>query len=146
MNEVMSHPESFFLENFNIDRVFSTIERTDYLFLYYIRACAAKNEDGSDKVYLSDLAAAMTMNIFDLSKQIEKLQGKGYVFWQTDHSAGKTYVELTSKAIELMNEERKRLSDGYEQILNEIPPDEIEQMLRTMRKITKILNASKDAR
>lgn len=32
----------FFLNNFDIDRVFGTIERADYLFLYYIKNCAEK--------------------------------------------------------------------------------------------------------
>ena len=136
MNEIINHPESFFLENFNVDRIFSTIEKTDYLFLYYIRSCS--KQDG--RAYLSDLSKAMNMEIPALSRQIEKLQGKGYVSWQTDHAAGKTYVELTSKAVELMAEERTRMANAYEKILKEIGPEEIERTVQTMRKITRILN------
>ena len=136
MNEIMNYPESFFLENFNVDRIFSTIEKTDYLFLYYIRSCT--KQDG--RAYLSDLSKAMNMEIPALSRQIEKLQGKGYVSWQTDHAAGKTYVELTSKAVELMAEERTRMANAYEKILKEIGPEEIERTVQTMRKITRILN------
>lgn len=138
MNEVMNHPELFFLENFNIDRIFTTIEKTDYLFLYYIRGCCAK-EDSEGRCYLSDLSKAMNIEIPALSRQIEKLQGKGYISWHTDHSAGKTYVELTSKAIELMSDERKRMVSAYEKLLAEIGPEEIERTLQTMRKITDIL-------
>ena len=139
MNEIMNHPESFFLENFNVDRIFNTIEKTDYLFLYYIRSCGRQN--GSDgRAYLSDLSRAMNIEIPALSRQIEKLQGKGYVSWQTDHAAGKTYVELTSKAVELMAEERARMANAYEKILGEIGPEEIERTVQTMRKITRILN------
>ena len=136
MNEIINHPESFFLENFNVDRIFSTIEKTDYLFLYYIRSCT--KQDG--RTYLSDLSKAMNLEIPALSRQIEKLQGKGYVSWQTDHAAGKTYVELTSKAVELMAEERARMANAYEKILKEIGPEEIERTVQTMRKITRILN------
>ena len=34
---MQKHPEEwFFLHNFDVDRVFSTIRRTDYLVLFYI--------------------------------------------------------------------------------------------------------------
>ena len=36
--ELKHHPEEwFFLHNFDIDKVFSTIQRADYLILYYIK-------------------------------------------------------------------------------------------------------------
>ena len=35
---MQKHPEEwFFLHNFDVDRVFSTIRRTDYLVLFYIK-------------------------------------------------------------------------------------------------------------
>lgn len=62
----------------------------------------------------------MHFELPDISKAIEKLQDKGYVSWKTDNSAGKTYVELTSKAVELMFDERLRMKKCYEQIREEI--------------------------
>lgn len=36
--ELKHHPEEwFFLHNFDADRVFNTIQRADYLILYYIK-------------------------------------------------------------------------------------------------------------
>ena len=98
------HPaEWFFLHNFDVDKVFSTIQRADYLILYYIRMRSEQNPCG--KVYLADLAAAMSLKVTELSKAVEKLQDKGLVAWKTDRDAGRTYVELSSKAVELMAEE-----------------------------------------
>ncbi|MFR2124644.1 MAG: hypothetical protein ACLS34_06965 [Faecalibacterium sp.] len=48
----------------------------------------------------------MGLKITELSKAVEKLQDKGLVAWKTDREAGRTYVELSSKAVELMAEER----------------------------------------
>lgn len=138
MNEIMHNPEAFFLENFNTDKIFTVVERADYPFLYYIKTCADEN----GRTYLSALSEAMKMEIPALSRQIERLQGKGYVIWQTDHTAGRTYVQLSSKAVELMYEERRRMSEGYEKILEEIGPEELERTVRTMRKISRILNGS----
>ena len=52
--ELKHHPEEwFFLHNFDIDKVFSTIQRADYLILYYIKMQAEQHPDS--KVYLADL-------------------------------------------------------------------------------------------
>ena len=58
--------EWFFLHNFDVDKVFSTIQRADYLVLYYIRQQAAQHP--GSKVYLADLAAAMGLKVTELSK------------------------------------------------------------------------------
>ena len=137
MAENNSREEEFFLENINLDRVFNTIEKTDYLFLYYIRFCSGRDKRG--RAYLSELSDVMKIEIPELSRRIENLQGKGYVLWQTDHEEGRTYVELTSKAVELMREEKRRMSGCYKQILDEIGSDEMERTRQTMRKIALIL-------
>ena len=96
---MQKHPEEwFFLHNFDVDRVFSTIRRTDYLVLFYIKMRQESHPD--EKLYLADLAAEMGVKVTELSKGIEKLQDQGYVRWLTDREAGRTYVELTSKAVE----------------------------------------------
>ena len=55
---MQKHPEEwFFLHNFDVDRVFSTIRRTDYLVLFYIKMRQESHPD--EKLYLADLAAEM---------------------------------------------------------------------------------------
>ena len=109
---MQKHPEEwFFLHNFDVDRVFSTIRRTDYLVLFYIKMRQESHPD--EKLYLADLAAEMGVKVTELSKGIEKLQDQGYVRWLTDREAGRTYVELTSKAVELMAEERDLMKRCY---------------------------------
>lgn len=130
--------EAFFLNNFNTDRIFSVIERTDYLFLHYIKRCEAPSRQ-DERVYLSTLAATMKLGIPEISKAVEKLQLKGYVSWKTDNDAGKTYVELTSKAVELMADEKRRMEQSYQKIREEIGEEELERIIRAMKKITDIL-------
>ena len=84
--ELKHHPEEwFFLHNFDIDKVFSTIQRADYLILYYIKMQAEQHPDS--KVYLADLAAVMGLKVTELSKAVEKLQDNGFVAWKTDREA-----------------------------------------------------------
>ena len=134
-----SGAEAFFLNDFIIDRLFQGIERGDYIFLYYIQMCLDKTPD-SDQVYLSDLADAMHLNVTELSRAIERLQDKGYVLWKTDAALGKTYVVFTSKTIELMADEKKRIIKCYEAIVQEIGMGELAGVVITLKKIRDIIN------
>ena len=135
--------EWFFLHNFDVDKVFSTIQRADYLVLYYIRQQAAQHP--GSKVYLADLAAAMGLKVTELSKAVEKLQDKGFVAWKTDKEAGRTYVELSSKAVELMAEEHDFMKRCYERLRTELGDDELRRTVDTMQKVTAILKEERSA-
>ena len=88
MEEMQQHQgEWFFLHELNVDKVFSTIQRADYLILYYIKV--AQEAHPGEKLYLADLAAAMGLRVTELSKGIEKLQDSGFVTWKTDREAGR---------------------------------------------------------
>ena len=143
MEPMKHHPEEwFFLHNFDIDKVFSTIQRADYFVLYYIKM---QQEDRPDeKLYLSDLAKAMGIKVTELSKGIEKLQDNGYVRWLTDREAGRTYVELTSKAVELMAEERDFMKRCYARLQAEVGDEELHRTVSTLQKLTGILKEERE--
>lgn len=144
MEEMQQHQgEWFFLHELNVDKVFSTIQRADYLVLYYIRQQAAQHP--GSKVYLADLAAAMGLKVTELSKAVEKLQDKGFVAWKTDKEAGRTYVELSSKAVELMAEEHDFMKRCYERLRTELGVDELRRTVDTMQKVTAILKEERSA-
>ena len=134
--------EWFFLHNFDLDKVFSTIRRADYLVLYCIKMQQAEHPGG--KVYLADLAAAMGLKVTELSKAMEKLQDKGYVVWQTDREAGRTYVELSSKAVELMAEERGFMKRCYNRLRTELGDDELHRAVDIMQKVTAVLQEERE--
>ena len=134
--------EWFFLHNFDVDKVFSTIQRADYLVLYYIRQQAAQHP--GSKVYLADLAAAMGLKVTELSKAVEKLQDKGFVAWKTDKAAGRTYVELTSKAVELMAEERDFMKRCYARLRTEMGDEELRRTVDTLQHMRDILKDERE--
>lgn len=134
----MLNEETFFIENFSVDTIFRTIERADYFFLYYINLYQSHCEDG-EKVYLSELSGMTGIKIPELSKAMEKLLDKGYILWETDTAAGKTYVELTSKAIELMREQRQRMEKGYRLLLDELGKEELKKTVQSMKRIYTII-------
>ena len=141
--ELKHHPEEwFFLHNFDADRVFNTIQRADYLILYYIKMQQEEHPDA--KLYLADLAAAMGIKVTELSKGIEKLQDKGLVVWKTDREAGRTYVELSAKAVELMAEERAFMQRCYARLRAELGDNELRRTVDTMQRLTAILKDERE--
>ena len=136
-------PEEWvFLHNFDLDKVFSTIQRADYLVLYCIKMQQA--EHPGEKVYLADLAAAMGLKVTELSKTMENLQDKGFVAWKTDREAGRTYVELSSKAVELMAEERAFMQRCYARLRAELGDEELHRAVSTMQSVTAILKDERE--
>ncbi|MCD8327198.1 MAG: MarR family winged helix-turn-helix transcriptional regulator [Lachnospiraceae bacterium] len=131
--------ESFFLNNFNVDRLFRGIERGDYIFLYYIQMYKEGHPE-QEPVYLSELAEAMNLNVTEISKAMEHLQDKGYIIWKTDASLGKTYVLFTTKTVELMADGKERIIKCYEAVVQEIGMGELAETVMTMKKIRDIIN------
>ena len=143
MEEMQQHQgEWFFLHELNVDKVFSTIQRADYLILYYIKV--AQEEHPGEKLYLADLAVAMGLRVTELSKGIEKLQDSGFVTWKTDREAGRTYVELSSKAVELMAEERDFMKRCYARLRTELGDDELRRAVDIMQKVTAVLQEERE--
>ena len=143
MEEMQQHQgEWFFLHELNVDKVFSTIQRADYLILYYIKV--EQEAHPGEKLYLADLAAAMGLRVTELSKGIEKLQDQGYVRWLTDREAGRTYVELTSKAVELMAEERDLMKRCYARLRTELGDEELRRTVDTLQHMRDILKDERE--
>ena len=122
--------------------MFSTIQRADYLILYYIKMQAEQHPDS--KVYLADLAAVMGLKVTELSKAVEKLQDNGFVAWKTDREAGRTYVELSSKAVELMAEERAFMQRCYARLRAELGDEKLHRAVSTMQSVTAILKDERE--
>lgn len=143
MKTIQHHPEEwFFLHNFDIDRAFRTIGRTDYLLLYYIEM--QQEQFPGEKVYLAQLAESMGLRVSEVSKWMEKLQDEGYVLWKTDRQAGRSYVQLSAKAVEQMAEERAFLKRCYERLRAEIGDEELRRTAAAMQRVTGILKEERE--
>ena len=104
----------------------------------------AEEAHPGEKIYLADLAAAMGLRVTELSKGIEKLQDSGFVTWKTDREAGRTYVELSSKAVELMAEEQALLQRCYRRMRAELGDAELRRAAAIMQRATAILKEERE--
>lgn len=134
--------EDFFIQTFDVDKVFSSVKRTDYLFLYYIEHCS-RNSQHESGAYLWELADMMNLTIPEISKAVQKLHDKGYVDWKTNAEKSKTYVELTTTAHRLMEEERDYMKRCFDEIEEQVAPEELSAMIETMQKVVGIIKKNR---
>ena len=64
--------------------------------------------------------------------------------WKTDREAGRTYVELSSKAVELMAEEQALLQRCYRRMRTELGDEELRRAAATMQRATAILKEERE--
>ncbi|MCC8065199.1 MAG: MarR family transcriptional regulator [Clostridiales bacterium] len=138
--ELYQQAEDFFLKRLNTDGVFKTVDRADYALLYAVAQCQSASQT-TDRAYLYQLSEQMNQPIPRISRAIRHLQEKGYVTWKTDDELGRTYVKLTSIAVELMQDMKNSLRDYYVEIVNTVDSTDLETTLRTMKQISDIISA-----
>ncbi|MCD8143261.1 MAG: MarR family transcriptional regulator [Clostridiales bacterium] len=138
--ELYQQAEEFFLQRLNTDRVFNTADRADYALLYAIAQCQSASQT-TDRAYLYQLSEQMNQPIPKISRAIRRLQEKGYVTWKTDDELGRTYVKLTSIAVNLMQDMKNSMRDYYVEIVNTVDSKDLETTLRTMKQISDIISA-----
>lgn len=132
-NKIISKEERFFIENFDTANIFAAIDRIDFVYLFTIKKMQKEN-----KVYLSDLAQAMNQPMAMISRSMERIQDKGYIIWKVDDEVGKTYVKLTVKAIEMLEDQRKTLDTIYARIKEKFSEEELEKVSAIMKEIRDI--------
>ena len=87
----------------------------------------------------------MGLKVTELSKTMENLQDMGFVVWQTDREAGRTYVELSSKAVELMAEERGFMKRCYTRLRTELGDEEMGRAVKLLQHVSAILKEEREA-
>ena len=137
MAEKGTSVEQLFLDNVNVEQVFHLMDRIDYLFLHYIRDKAADSENGG--VYLAELAEGLQMQMPGVSREISKLQERGYIKWLMGEERNRTYVELTQKSIDRLEQQRQYLRKVYEKITEELGEAETAALVKSLHRVAEIV-------
>lgn len=138
------HPEEeFFLKKINLDKVFSLIDKSEYMLIYYIRHLEERDQT-TEGVYLAELASEMKLTIPEVSKIVQRLQDRGHIYWKTDVAKGRTYVQVTEIAKELMEHQKEKLTEYYKKIQEEIPNEDLKTTITTIYKISQMMSEEKE--
>lgn len=129
--------EDFFSEELDMDRVFHSLERADYVLLRHIENISKSRDD--DRVYLRELGESMGVGMQMLSRMITSVQDKGYVLWLTKEDKSGTYVVLTEGGIKRIEKEKEEMRETFSKIKRTIPHEDLEITLDTFQKISGII-------
>ena len=129
--------EQLFLDNVNVEQVFQLMDRIDYLFLRYIREQSARSDHGG--VYLAELAERLQMPMPQVSKEISKLQERGYIKWLMGEERNRTYVQLTQKAADKLEQQRQYLRKVYEKITEKLGEEETAVFVKSLHRVAEIV-------
>lgn len=99
-----------------------------------MRNIVNKSEDG--KITVSELARKTNVLPSAISRTIRGLEEKGYVERTINKSDRRnTYVELTDRGLEVMQEVRETMHDFGEAVLSKLDEDELSQLVAYLNNI-----------
>ena len=127
------------IDSDHLELVFSEITLPDYMILlrFARRLGIYKLET---KIYLKEICAEMNLPMTQVSRMVQNLQSKGYVYWQHDEDGSEgTYIYLSETGAEKMRQQQKILEDYFSHIVKRIGHDKMIQVLDLMEKLEGVM-------
>ncbi len=127
------------IDSDHLELVFSEITLPDYMILlrFARRLGIYKLET---KIYLKEICAEMNLPMTRVSRMVQNLQNKGYVYWQHDEDGSEgTYIYLSETGAEKMRQQQKILEDYFSHIVKRIGHDKMIQVLDLMEKLEGVM-------
>lgn len=119
--------------------IFSDISMADYMILVMLSRKLGIHQPEA-KVYLSEISAELNQPIPRVSKMVQNLQNKGYVYWQHDEDGSRgTYIFLSETGRELIENQQEILKDYFEKIVNQIGKEKMVQVLDLMSELDAVM-------
>lgn len=127
------------MDSDHLGLVFSEITLPDYMILlrFARRMGIYKLET---KIYLKEICAEMNLPMTRVSRMVQNLQNKGYVYWQHDEDGSEgTYIYLSETGAEQMRRQQNILEKYFSHIVERIGHDKVVQVLDLMEKLEGVM-------
>ena len=127
------------IDSDHLGLVFSEITLPDYMILlrFARRMGIYKLET---KIYLKEICAELNLPMTRVSKMVQNLQNKGYVYWQHDEDGSEgTYIYLSENAAEKMRLQQKILEEYFSRIVDRIGYEKVSQVLDMMERLENVM-------
>ncbi len=119
----------FSMDSGLVSAVFQDISVPDYLILSTLSHRMGIHEPDA-KVYLSMISKEMEFPITRVSRIVQNLQSKGYVYWEHDSTG--TYIYLSETGREVMARQQESLKTFFEKVEERISREELVRSLESM--------------
>lgn len=119
--------------------IFSEISMPDYMILVMLSRKLGIHEPEA-KVYLSEISTELNLPITRVSKLVQNLQEKGYVYWQHDEDGSRgTYIYLSETGGELIKNQQEILHKFVKQVIERMGYEKFVQVLELMHELETVM-------
>ncbi|MCD8231571.1 MAG: helix-turn-helix domain-containing protein [Clostridiales bacterium] len=126
------------IDSHHMDRVFREISIADYMVLYSLSKRMGINQPET-KVYLSEMSKELDIPISRVSRMVQNLQNKGYVYWE--HDSQGTYIYMSEIGSEVMIKQQQILRQFFGKVIDRLGMDEFIQTLDMMYQVEVIMES-----
>ncbi len=131
----------FSLDSNHMGLIFKNISISDYMILSKLARTMGIHEPEA-QVYLSDISKEMELPINRVSKMVQNLQNKGYVYWKHDRHG--TYISLSETGREVMKGQQDTLRQFMKSLIERMGIDDFIHVLDEMLRLDEIMDEEAD--
>ncbi len=121
--------QRFSMDSGHMSTIFQDISVPDYLILSNLANRMGIHEPEA-KIYLSRISQELELPITRVSRIVQNLQSKGYVYWEHDSSG--TYIYLSETGREVMARQQEILKTFFGNVAERIGREELVRTLEDM--------------
>ncbi len=112
-----------------VSAIFQDISVPDYLILSNLAHRMGIHEPDA-KVYLREISQEMELPITRVSRIVQNLQSKGYIYWE--HDSKGTYIYLSETGREVMTRQQENLKAFFGKVEERFGHEELVRTLEDM--------------
>ncbi len=121
--------------------LFREMSIADYLILSNL-ARRMKIHEPEAKVYLSEISKELELPISRVSRMVQNLQNKGYVYWE--HDSKGTYIYLSEIGHNVMKGQQELLATFFGNVIEQMGQDAFVSCLDQMNLLEQAIQAEAD--
>ncbi len=126
------------MDSSHLSTIFKEMSVSDYLILYNLARRMGLHEPEA-KVYLSEISKELDFPISRVSRLVQNLQNKGYVYWE--HDSKGTYIYLSEIGRSAMKSQQEFLRTFFGNVINKMGRDEFIKCLEQMDRLEEVIEA-----
>lgn len=115
-------------------KIFSEVSTQDYLTLLLLNSNHGLNES---KVYLKEIASDQELPMSDVSKMVQNLQERGFVYW--NHDAQGSFITFSERGADAMKLQQEKVTDLMMKAVEAYGYDKFCQLLLMRHEFNEIL-------
>ncbi len=128
----------FSMDSGLVSAIFQEISVPDYLILSNLARRMGIHEPDA-KVYLREICSEMELPITRVSRIVQNLQGKGYVYWE--HDSKGTFIYLSETGREVMMRQQESMKSFFGKVEERIGREELVRTCEYMVRLEEAMEA-----